>query len=82
MEVPLLMTVLKEAFDAPLCALAGWMKAAKADITVMDEKTIALIRSALGSRISHEGGYDLPPPAKGGGEKVDARVMRDGARRL
>ena len=71
---PCVMTVLKEASAPRYAPLAGWMKAAKADITVMDEKTIAADPIRIGLKGSPTKVVTIfPPPAKGGGEKVDAR---------
>ena len=71
---PCVMTVLKEASTPRYAPLAGWMKAAKADIVVMDEKAIAADPIRIGLKGSPTKVVTIfPPPTKGGGEKVDAR---------
>lgn len=71
---PCVMTVLKEASTPRFAPLAGWMKAAKADIVVMDEKAIAADPIRIGLKGSPTKVVTIfPPPTKGGGEKVDAR---------
>ena len=71
---PCVMTVLKEASTPRYAPLAGWMRAAKADIVVMDEKAIAADPIRIGLKGSPTKVVTIfPPPTKGGGEKVDAR---------
>ena len=53
---------------------AGWMRAAKADIAVLDEKAVAADPVRIGLKGSPTKVVTIfPPPTKGGGEKVDAR---------
>ena len=71
---PCVMTVLKEASTPRYAPLAGWMKAAKAEIVVMEEKAIAADPIRIGLKGSPTKVVTIfPPPTKGGGEKVDAR---------
>jgi electron transfer flavoprotein beta subunit len=67
------MTVLKEA-DAPRYApLAGAIRAAKTEITVLDEKSIAAETDMIGLKGSPTKVVTIfPPPVKGGGEKITA----------
>ena len=70
---PAVMTVLKEA-DAPRYApLAGAIRAAKTEITVLDEKSIAAEPDMIGLKGSPTKVVTIfPPPVKGGGEKITA----------
>ena len=70
---PAVMTVLKEA-DAPRYApLAGAIRAAKADIAVLDEKAIGADPAEIGLKGSPTKVVAIfPPPIKGGGEKMSA----------
>ena len=71
---PCVMTVLKEASTPRFAPLAGWMKAAKAEIAVLDEKAVAADPIRIGLKGSPTKVVTIfPPPVKGGGEKVDAR---------
>lgn len=71
---PAVMTVLKEAAVPRFAPLAGAMRAAKTDITVLDEKAIAADPIRIGLKGSPTKVVTIfPPPVKGGGEKVDAR---------
>ena len=71
--LPAVMTVLKES-DAPRFApLAGAIRAAKADITVLDEKDIEADSAYIGLKGSPTKVVTIfPPPIKGGGEKIVA----------
>ena len=69
-----MMTVLKEASVPRFAPLAGAMRAAKSEITVLDEKSIAADPIRIGLKGSPTKVVTIfPPPVKGGGEKVDAR---------
>ena len=71
---PCVMTVLKEASTPRFAPLAGWMRAAKADIAVLDEKAVEADPVRIGLKGSPTKVVTIfPPPTKGGGEKVDAR---------
>ncbi|MBR1588093.1 MAG: electron transfer flavoprotein subunit beta/FixA family protein [Kiritimatiellae bacterium] len=73
-RLPAVMTVLKEAATPRFAPLAGAMRAAKSDITVLDEKDIAADPIRIGLKGSPTKVVTIfPPPVKGGGEKVDAR---------
>ena len=71
--LPAVMTVLKES-DAPRYApLAGAIRAAKADVTVLDENDIEANPSEIGLKGSPTKVVTIfPPPIKGGGEKIAA----------
>ena len=72
-RLPAVMTVLKDA-DAPRYApLSGAIRAAKAQITVLNEKDIAADPVKIGLKGSPTKVVTIfPPPVKGGGEKVVA----------
>jgi len=71
---PAVMTVLKEAAPPRFAPLAGAIKAAAADIAILDEKVLAADASKIGLGGSPTKVVTIfPPPVKGGGEKVDAR---------
>ena len=71
---PAVMTVLKEASVPRFAPLAGAMRAAKTEITILDEKSIAADPIRIGLKGSPTKVVTIfPPPVKGGGEKVDAR---------
>lgn len=72
-HLPAVMTVLKEA-DAPRYApLSGAIRAAQAQITVLNEKDIAADPVKIGLKGSPTKVVTIfPPPVKGGGEKVVA----------
>ena len=72
-HLPAVMTVLKDA-DAPRYApLAGAIRAAKAQITVLNEKDIEAEPMKIGLKGSPTKVVTIfPPPVKGGGEKVAA----------
>ena len=71
---PAVMTVLKEASTPRFAPLAGAMRAAKSEITVLDEKSIEADPIRIGLKGSPTKVVTIfPPPVKGGGEKVDAR---------
>ena len=73
-EFPAVMTVLKEASTPRYAPLAGWMAAAKAPITTLDEKAVEANPLWIGLKGSPTKVVTIfPPPTKGGGEKVDAR---------
>ena len=75
---PCVMTVLKEASTPRFAPLAGWRKAAKAEVTVLDEKALAADPIRIGLAGSPTKVVTIfPPPTKGGGEKVDARGNAD-----
>ena len=67
------LTVVKEA-DAPRYApLSGAIRAAKADISVLNEKDIGADPAAIGLKGSPTKVVTIfPPPIKGGGEKIAA----------
>lgn len=69
--LPAVMTVLKES-DAPRYApLSGAIRAAKADVTVLNEKDIGANPSEIGLKGSPTKVVTIfPPPIKGGGEKI------------
>lgn len=72
-RLPAVMTVLKEA-DAPRYApLAGAIRAAKAQVAVLNEKDIAADPVKIGLKGSPTKVVTIfPPPVRGGGEKVVA----------
>ena len=72
-RLPAVMTVVKDA-DAPRFApLAGAIRAAKAPITVLNEKDVEADQSKIGLKGSPTKVVTIfPPPVKGGGEKVVA----------
>lgn len=71
---PAVMTVLKEAAPPRFASLSGTMRAARAEITVLDEKAIKADPIRIGLAGSPTKVVTIfPPPAKSGGEKVDAR---------
>jgi len=71
---PAVMTVLKEASTPRFAPLSGAMRAAKAEISVLDEKAISADPIRIGLKGSPTKVVTIfPPPVKGGGEKVDAR---------
>ena len=71
---PCVMTVLKEASTPRFAPLAGWMRAAKAEIGILDETAIAADPIRIGLKGSPTKVVTIfPPPSKGGGEKIDAR---------
>ena len=73
-KFPAVMTVLKEASVPRFAPLAGAMRAAKSEITVLDEKSIVADPIRIGLKGSPTKVVTIfPPPVKGGGEKVDAR---------
>ena len=73
-KFPAVMTVLKEAATPRFAPLAGAMRAAKAEIAVLDEKVIGADPIRIGLKGSPTKVVSIfPPPVKGGGEKVDAR---------
>ena len=73
-KFPAVMTVLKEAATPRFAPLAGAMRAAKAEIAVLDEKAIGADPIRIGLKGSPTKVVSIfPPPVKGGGEKVDAR---------
>ncbi len=73
-KFPAVMTVLKEASVPRFAPLAGAMRAAKTEIAVLDEKSIAADPIRIGLKGSPTKVVTIfPPPVKGGGEKVDAR---------
>ena len=73
-KFPAVMTVLKEAATPRFAPLAGAMRAAKSEITVLDEKAIAADPIRIGLKGSPTKVVTIfPPPVKGGGEKIDAR---------
>ncbi len=75
-ELPAVMTVLKEASTPRFASLAGWMKAAKAPITILDEKAIGADAIRIGLKGSPTKVVTIfPPPVKEGGEKIDARTV-------
>ena len=72
-SLPAVMTVLKEA-DAPRYApLSGAIRAANADVKVLNEKDIEANPSEIGLKGSPTKVVTIfPPPIKGGGEKIAA----------
>jgi electron transfer flavoprotein beta subunit len=74
-QLPAVMTVLKEASTPRFAPLSGWMKAAKAPITVLNENDVQADPIKIGLKGSPTKVVTIfPPPTKGGGEKVDARA--------
>ena len=72
--LPAVMTVVKEASTPRFASLAGCMDAAKAKITVLDEKAVEANPLWIGLAGSPTKVVTIfPPPVKGGGEQVDAR---------
>ena len=72
-SLPAVMTVLKESDPPRYAPLAGAMRAAKADIAVLDEKAIGANPSEIGLGGSPTKVVEIfPPPIKGGGEKIVA----------
>ena len=72
--LPAVMTVVKEASTPRFASLAGWMDAAKASVTVLDEKAVEANPLWIGLTGSPTKVVTIfPPPTKGGGEIVDAR---------
>lgn len=77
---PAVMTVLKEASTPRFAPLAGWMKAAKAPITILNEKDVEADPIRIGLKGSPTKVVTIfPPPVKGGGEKLDCRGDGDKA---
>ena len=73
-RLPAVMTVVKEASTPRFASLAGSMDAARAQVTVLDEKAIGANPLWIGLTGSPTKVVTIfPPPTKGGGEKVDAR---------
>ena len=72
-KFPAVMTVLKDA-DAPrFASLSGAIRAAKASITVLNEKDVEADPAKIGLKGSPTKVVTIfPPPVKGGGEKVVA----------
>ena len=72
-HLPAVMTVLKDA-DAPRFApLSGAIRAAQADITVLDEKDVEADPAKIGLKGSPTKVVTIfPPPVKGGGERLTA----------
>ncbi|MBR1870675.1 MAG: electron transfer flavoprotein subunit beta/FixA family protein [Kiritimatiellae bacterium] len=71
---PAVFTVLKEAPAPRFAPLAGAMAAAKAEIKILDEKTIGAEPAKIGLKGSPTKVVRIfPPPSRGGGEKFDAR---------
>lgn len=74
-DFPAVMTVVKEAPVPRFASLAGWMRAAKAPVTVLDEKAVAADPAKIGLKGSPTKVVTIfPPPSHGGGKKVDART--------
>lgn len=70
--LPAVMTVLKEAATPRFAPLAGAMSAAKAKITVLDEKAIAADPAKIGLKGSPTKVVTIfPPPSRGGGRKIE-----------
>ena len=71
-ELPAVMTVVKESAAPRFAPLAGAMKAARAEITVLDEKAIGAESSRIGLSGSPTKVVTIfPPPVRGGGRKID-----------
>ena len=71
-SLPAVMTVLKEAATPRFAPLAGAMSAAKAKITVLDEKAISADPAKIGLKGSPTKVVTIfPPPSRGGGRKVE-----------
>lgn len=69
---PAVMTVVKEAAAPRFAPLSGAIAAAKADITVLDEKAIAADPGSIGLGGSPTKVVTIfPPPVKGGGRKIE-----------
>ena len=72
--LPAVMTVVKEASTPRFASLVGWMDAAKAQVTILDEKAIDANPLWIGLTGSPTKVVTIfPPPTKGGGNKIDAR---------
>jgi len=70
--LPAVMTVVKEAAEPRFAPLAGAMAAAKAEITVLDEKAIAADPIRIGLKGSPTKVVTIfPPPVKGEGRKME-----------
>ena len=70
--LPAVMTVLKEAATPRFAPLAGAMSAAKAKITVLDEKAIEADPAKIGLKGSPTKVVTIfPPPSRGGGRKIE-----------
>ena len=73
-RLPAVMTVVKEASTPRFASLSGWMDAAKAQVTILDEKAIDANPLWIGLTGSPTKVVTIfPPPTKGGGNKIDAR---------
>lgn len=73
-RLPAVMTVTKDAAPPRFAPLAGAMRAAKAKITVLDEKAIAADPIRIGLTGSPTKVVTIfPPPVKGGGRKIEWR---------
>ena len=71
-RLPAVMTVVKEADPPRFASLAGAMSAAKAEITVLNEKDLAADPDSIGLRGSPTKVVRIfPPPVKGGGRKIE-----------
>jgi electron transfer flavoprotein beta subunit len=71
---PAVMTVVKEASAPRFASLAGAMRAAATEITVLDEKAIGADPAWIGLKGSPTKVVTIfPPPVKSGGLRVDAR---------
>lgn len=71
--LPAVMTVLKESDSPRYAPLAGAIRAAKAEIAVLDEKAIGASQEQIGLKGSPTKVVTIfPPPIKGGGEKIVA----------
>jgi len=71
-ELPAVMTVVKEAAEPRFAPLAGAMAAHRAEITVLDEKSLAADPNQIGLNGSPTKVVRIfPPPVKGGGRKLE-----------
>jgi len=71
---PAVMTVLKEAAPPRYAPLSGAIAAGRAEIAVLDEKALAADAAKIGLGGSPTKVVTIfPPPARDGGEKIDAR---------
>lgn len=71
---PCVMTILKESSLPRFAPLSGAIAAAKAEIVVLNEKDLNVDPTMIGLKGSPTKVVRIfPPPAKGGGDKIDAR---------
>jgi len=77
---PAVFTVVKEADEPRFASLAGTLAAARASVTTLDEKAVEADPMRIGLTGSPTKVVQIfPPPAQGGGTKIDARGKTDEA---